>query len=425
MINIKLLRENFEVVKHKLLNRGVVYDLRELLDLDTKIKHLKTVTQALQAERNKISKDIGLLKNKDSDIEKIDNLMDKVAKTKQDEQDMEKEIKQIEKELHDRLLLIPNIYLDDVPVGKSEFDNIEIRKYLEPKTFNFKPKEHYILAENMMDFKTASLVAGARFVYLKGDLARLERALANFMLDFLTSKRNFTEMFVPLLVNDESLIGTGQLPKFKDDMFQTKDGRWLISTSEISLTNIVRGKILKEEELPIRYTALSSCFRSEAGAAGKDNHGIIRQHQFNKVEMVSIVAKDKGEEELEYLVQSAEEILKMLQIPYRVMLLCSMDMGFSAAKTYDIEVFLPGQNKYREISSCSLCTDFQARRMESKYKSKDGKINFLNTLNGSALAVGRCLVAVIENYQNEDGSINIPEVIQPYMGYIEKLEMKI
>lgn len=424
MISIKLLKENFETIEQKLINRGVKSNLAELLELDEKIKKLKTVTQNVQAERNKIAKNIGILKqDKNSDSSTINELMEAVAKTKQDEQDMEKEIKNLENLLYDKLLMIPNVYLDDVPVGKSENDNVEIRKYLEPKKFNFTPKEHYVIMDNLMDFKTATKVAGARFVYLKGDLAKLERAIANFMLDFLTSKRNFTEMFVPILVNDDSLIGTGQLPKFKDDMFQTTDGRWLISTSEISLTNIVREKILKEEELPLRYTALTPCFRSEAGAAGKDNHGIIRQHQFNKVEMVSVVSQQQGEEELEYLLQSAEEILKILKIPYRVMLLCSMDMGFASAKTYDIEVFLPGQNKYREISSCSLCTDFQARRMNAKYKNKDGKINFVNTLNGSALAVGRCLVAVIENYQNEDGSIDIPDALKPYMGNMEKLNV--
>ena len=319
---------------------------------------------------------------------------------------------------------MPNIPADDVPAGKNDNDNLELRRIGKPRSFSFEPRDHVVIGENLnsMDFERAARLSGSRFVILTGALARLERALANFMLDIHTGEYGYKEVAVPVLVKDNAVYGTGQLPKFTEDLFLTKNGFWLIPTAEVPLTNMVNSEILSEEKLPIRVVALTNCFRSEAGAAGVDTRGMLRQHQFNKVELVSIVHPDKSEVELERMTQAAESILERLELPYRTVLLSSGDMGFSAKKTHDIEVWLPGQSRYREISSCSTCGDFQARRMNARFKSEKQKgTQFVHTLNGSGVAVGRALIAVIENYQNADNSISIPKVLQPYMGGMEEI----
>ena len=323
------------------------------------------------------------------------------------------------------LSAIPNTPLDDVPVGNDEADNIEVRTWGNVPTFAFDPKEHFDLGETlgMMDFETAVKISGARFVILTGALARLERALGNFMLNLQTEEHGYTEVNPPALVNDATMYGTGQLPKFGDDLFKTTDGYWMIPTAEVPLTNIVAGEILDADNLPYRYTAMTWCFRSEAGSAGRDTRGMIRQHQFSKVEMVSVTKAEDSTAELERMTECAEEILKRLELPFRTVVLATGDMGFGARKTFDIEVWLPGQNAYREISSCSNCGDFQARRMKARYREKGEKeIKFVHTLNGSGLAIGRTLIAVLENYQQEDGSINIPVALRPYMGGIDVIK---
>ena len=326
-------------------------------------------------------------------------------------------------DLESALAELPNLPLDDVPDGADEDDNIEVRRWGEPKSFSFAPKEHFEIGEGlgMMDFETAAKMSGSRFCILSGALARLERSLGAFMLDLHTGEHGYTEVNPPALVRDDAAFGTGQLPKFEEDLFKTENGYWLIPTAEVPLTNMVAGEILEEEDLPFRFSAMTSCFRSEAGAAGRDTRGMIRQHQFSKVEMVSIVHPDGSDAELERMTNCAEEVLKRLELPYRTVVLCTGDMGFSARKTYDIEVWLPGQNegqgRYREISSCSMCGDFQARRMKSRFRPKEGKgTRFLHTLNGSGVAVGRALIAILENYQQDDGSVAVPEVLKPYMG---------
>ena len=332
---------------------------------------------------------------------------------------MDIEVKQgtIAEKLHEILSSHPNILENDVPIGNDENENIELRCFSQPKVFSYLPKEHDILGarNNAMDFETATKISGARFVFLKDDLCLLERALATFMIDTHVSEYGYSEISPPALVWDKALFGTGQLPKFKEDLFVTTGEHALIPTAEVSLTNYVREKILSEDELPLRLTAWTQCFRSEAGSAGRDTKGMIRQHQFSKVELVSIVPEDKSKIEHERMTECAEGILKKLDLPFRTMLLCSGDTGFSAQKTYDLEVWLPGQGKYREISSCSNCGSFQARRMNARYKDHDGKNKFVHTLNGSGLAVGRTMVAILENYQNEDGSISVPPILQSYM----------
>ncbi len=320
--------------------------------------------------------------------------------------------------------MIPNLPLDDVPEGADEHDNREVRRWGEPPTFAYEPRQHFDIGEwlGLMDFEAAAKLSGARFVVMRGQLARLERALAQFMLDQQTGSNGYTEHYVPYMVNDASVFGTNQLPKFAEDLFRTTDGRWLIPTAEVPLTNLMRDRIVEEKELPMRLTAYTPCFRAEAGAAGRDTRGMIRQHQFSKVELVSITTPETSREELERMTGCAESILKALNLPYRVMLLCTGDMGFGSRMTYDLEVWLPGQNAYREISSCSVCGDFQARRMEARYKPADGKgTRYVHTLNGSGLAVGRTMVAILENYQNADGSVTIPEALRPYMGGAEKI----
>ena len=345
-----------------------------------------------------------------------------VLSTKENLSRLERELEKINGELDPLLLTIPNSLDKDVPFGADETENLEVHKFGDIPNFNFIPKAHYELGENlkMMDFEKAAEISGARFTILKDKLAMLERALGQFMIDMHVEEHGYTEVSVPLLVRDKALFGTAQLPKFSEELFKTDDNRWMISTGEIPLTNLVCNEILPEDKLPLRYTTLSSCFRSEAGAAGRDTRGMLRQHQFSKVEMVAITKIEDGEKELQRMLKCAEKVLEVLNIPYRTMLLCSGDIGFASKKTYDIEAWIPSQNTYREISSCSFCGDFQARRMKARYRSNNGKdLYYVGTLNGSGLAVGRCLIAVMENYQQEDGSIVVPEALRKYMRNIE------
>ena len=416
MHDINKIRENPIEFNKELARRGEKHLAEEIIALDNQIREEKTNLQNLLSEKNKIAKEIGFLKSKNQDASSLFKKADAIKK----------EIAQLENnqnqaKLNEILASIPNLLSSDVPNGESEEDNILIREFGNIPNFNFSPKQHFEFDDDLMNFSDAAKISGARFVILKENLAKLERAIANFMLDLLTEKFGFTEISVPLLVNDKTMFGTGQLPKFAEDAFKTEDGKWLISTSEIALTNIAQDKILKQEELPKRYVAYTPCFRKEAGSAGKDTRGMIRLHQFNKVEMVCLTNESESDNEHEKITAIAEEILKQLELPYRVMLLCSKDTGFSAKKTYDLEVWLPGQNCYREISSCSNCGDFQARRMKARMKNKEGKNSYIHSLNGSALAVGRTLVAILENYQNEDGSITIPKVLKPYMNNKNKI----
>lgn len=418
MHDIKYIRdfpENFD----KNLERRFIEPLsQKILDLDVKKRSLINSIQKKQEERNLLASQIQKLKISNQDTS---SLSEKAIKIKQSIQLEDDELQKISSELFEILSSTPNLLSEDVPLGKSDEDNIEIKKVGDKPNFNFKPKTHYELGENLklMDFPTAIKLSGSRFVVLKGHLSRLERALAAFMIDSHTKDFGYTECSVPFLVNDATMFGTAQLPKFKEDLFKTTDGKWLISTSEICLTNFVQNSILSESDLPIKLTSFTPCFRSEAGAAGKDTVGIIRQHQFSKVELVTITKPENSKIEHEKILNAAENILKKLNIHYRVVLLSSGDTGFSSSKTYDIEVWMPGLNKYREISSCSNCLDFQARRMNAKYRDKDGNNVFLHTLNGSGLAVGRTIAAIMENYQTEDGRIIIPDVLIDYMGIKE------
>ncbi len=417
MHNIKFIRENPKDFDEAMVKRGLGPISEEILKRDKEVRSGKANLQELQQQANEWAKKIGQLKARGEDaseaIAKSKELKAKLAEAKKstDSED-------IPTELVDELLYtLPNIPDETVPVGEDEDDNVEVRRWGDKPEFSFHPKEHFELGENLgqMDFEQAAKISGSRFVILKGQLAKLERALCNFMLDIHTKEFGYEEVSPPILVRDAAMFGSGQLPKFAEDSFETTDGYRLIPTAEVSLANMVRESILNEEDLPLRYTACTPCFRSEAGSAGKDTRGMIRQHQFWKVEMVSVVDEKSSAEELERKVNCAEEILKRLGIPYRLMLLCSQDMGFTAIKTYDLEVWLPGQVRYREISSCSNCGDFQARRMNTRYKSDKGNV-FAHTLNGSGLAVGRTIVAILENYQNEDGSITVPEALVGYMG---------
>lgn len=424
MFDIKWIRDNAEAFDAGLKKRGLEPLSQKLLEIDDARRTHLTKLQDVQARRNAASKEIGKAKAaKDEAL--AGKLMAEVAELKEVIQQGEEEERQIDAKLRDEMAGIPNIPLDDVPEGKDETDNVEVRKVGEPTTFDFKPKLHFEIGEalGLMDFETAAKISGARFVVLKGALARLERALATFMLDLHTGEFGYRENIIPLLVKDDAAYGTGNLPKFAEDLFQTKNGFWLIPTAEISLTNLARESTLDEAELPMRLTAHTPCFRSEAGAAGRDTRGMIRQHQFSKVELVSITTPETSLDEHERMTACAEEVLKRLKLPYRTMLLCTGDMGFASRKTYDIEVWLPGEDTYREISSCSVCGDFQARRMHARYKpAGGGKPEYVHTLNGSGLAVGRTLIAVLENYQQADGSVTIPEALVPYMGGLTKIE---
>lgn len=419
MLDLKWIRENPDALDAALARRGADPVAARLLAQDERNRAVQTELQTLQARRNEASREIGKLKKEGGDAQA---LMDEVATIKQKMADLEEEARTLAADMDGLLLTLPNPPLPEVPAGTSEDDNVEIRRVGTPRRFDFDPKEHDAIGTGLglMDFEGAAKLSGARFVILRGALARLERALGQFMLDLHTGEHGYTEMNTPVLVNDEPLLGTGQLPKFSEDLFRTEQGRWLIPTAEVTLTNTVAGEILDPARLPLRMTAFTLCFRSEAGAAGKDTRGMIRQHQFEKVEMVSITTPEDSEAEHERMTACAEEVLKRLELPYRVLALCTGDMGFSAAKTYDLEVWLPGQGRYREISSCSNTLDFQARRMKARYRPEGEKATrFVHTLNGSGVAVGRCLVAVLENYQQADGSVVVPDALRPYMGGME------
>lgn len=424
MHDINAIRENPDAFDEALKRRGVASVSSDLLARDDARRKAIQTAQELQTKRNEASKKIGQAKGQ-GDEAAAQALMEEVAGLKEDLQQAEDTERQLKADLEAALSVLANVPLDDVPDGADEGDNIQLRQWGTPRQIN-NPRQHFEIGEALgqMDFEAAASISGARFVVLRDDLARLERALGNFMLDVHTQEFGYREMSPPVLVRDEAVFGTGQLPKFAEDLFRTENGFWLSPTAEVTLTNLVREQILNHASLPHRYTALTQCFRSEAGSAGRDTRGMIRQHQFNKVELVSIVDADSGEAELERLTQCAETILRKLELPYRVMLLCTGDMGFSARKTYDLEVWLPGQDTYREISSCSYCGDFQGRRMNARYRADGEKsTHFVHTLNGSGLAVGRTLVAVLENYVNDDGSITVPDVLQAYMGGVQKIEV--
>ena len=417
MHDIRAIRDTPDAYDAGWASRGLPGQATAILTLDATLRAAQTALQVAQARRNEASKLIGQAKAR-KDEAGAQRLMAEVESLKSAmaiETDIEKSASE---DLHALLASLPNIPAAGVPEGADEHDNVEQRRWGTPGGIA-EPKDHVALGEalGLMDFEAAARTSGARFVYLKGELARLERALGAFMLDMQTKEHGYTEVSPPLLMRDEAMFGTGQLPKFAEDQFRTTDGRWLIPTAEVSLTNIVLGQILDEGELPLRLTALTPCFRQEAGASGRDTRGMIRQHQFYKVELVSITAPEASDEEHERMTQAAEAVLKRLELPFRTMMLCSGDMGFTARRTYDLEVWMPSQGTYREISSCSNCGDFQARRMDARFKTPSEKgTRFVHTLNGSGLAVGRTLVAILENYQDEGGRIAIPAALQPYMG---------
>jgi len=424
MLDIKWIRDNPDKLDAALARRGAAPLADQLLKLDEERRAHLTRLQTLQGRRNEASKAIGKAKGT-GDEAGAEELIREIGEIKEAIQDGEETERRIDKSLEDALARIPNIPLDDVPEGADEAHNVEIRRHGEAPNFGFAPKEHYELGEGLglMDFEQAAKISGSRFTILKGQLARLERALGQFMLDLHTGEHGYQETAAPLLVRDEALFGTGQLPKFSEDLFHTSEGRWLIPTAEVPLTNMVREQVLGAGDLPLRFTALTPCFRSEAGSAGRDTRGMLRQHQFYKVELVSVTDEESSIAEHERMTAAAEEVLKRLGLSYRVVTLCAGDMGFGARKTYDIEVWLPGQDAFREISSCSVCGDFQARRMGTRYRVEGEKAaRYVHTLNGSGVAVGRALIAVMENYQNEDGSITVPEALRPYMGGLERIE---
>ena len=423
MHDIKAIRENPQAFDHGLKRRGLSPLSSEILALDQEWRHGTTRLQEMQSARNDASKKIGRAKAQKNEAE-AQRLMAEVARIKDEMPAAELRTRDLEGVLNDRLSEIPNLPAADVPDGPDETANKEVRRIGQPRSMNFAAKQHFELGEalKLMDFEAAARMSGSRFVLLKSQLARLERAIGNFMIDLHTGTFGYQEVSPPLLVRDQAMFGTAQLPKFRDDQFGTTNGYWLIPTAEVSLTNQVRETVLDESVLPLRFTAWTPCFRSEAGAAGKDTRGMIRMHQFVKVELVSITTPEQSDAEHERMTSCAEEVLKRLELPFRTMMLSTGDMGFASRKTYDIEVWLPGQNAYREISSCSNCGDFQARRMDARFKSGDAKgTRFVHTLNGSGLAVGRTLVAVLENYQQADGSIAIPSVLRPYMGGVETI----
>lgn len=416
MHDIKFIRDHPDVFDRGLTRRGMPARAREILSLDDARRSLTASLQALQERRNAASKAIGQAMGK-GDKTQADEFKAEVARIKDHMPQQEEALGRAEATLQQAIAAIPNMPADDVPDGPDETANVEIRRVGHPRNIAA-AKQHFEIGEafGLMDFATAAKMSGARFVVLKGALARLERALGNFMIGLHTAEHGYLEVAPPLIVRDETMFGTAQLPKFADDQFHTTDGRWLIPTAEVSLTNLVRESVVEESVLPIRVTAWTPCFRAEAGAAGRDTRGMIRQHQFAKVELVSITTPEQSADEHERMTACAEEVLKRLKLPFRTVALSTGDMGFAARKTYDIEVWLPGQNTYREISSCSVCGDFQARRMDARFRPKEGKgTRFVHTLNGSGVAVGRALIAVLENYQNDDGSVTIPEVLRPYM----------
>ncbi|MEQ2877428.1 serine--tRNA ligase [Enterococcus asini] len=422
MLDVKMMRQNMPEVKAKLATRGVKGEvLDEFMALDEERRGLLVKSEDLKKYRNEVSAHIATLKREKADA------ADKIAEMKtvgEQIKGYDNEIAEIDEKLFHISATLPNIPAADVPVGKDEDDNVEVRRWETPRTFDFEPKAHWDIAEDLdiIDFERGAKVSGSRFVYYKGLGARLERALYNFMLDLHVYEQGYTEMITPYIVNSKAMFGTGQFPKFKEDVFQLENtDLTLIPTAEVPLTNYYNGEILDQEQLPVYFTALSPSFRSEAGSAGRDTRGLIRLHQFNKVEMVKFTKPEDSYAELEKMTNNAEEILQKLGLPYRVMALSTGDMGFSAAKTYDLEVWIPAQETYREISSCSNCEDFQARRAMIRYRDDNNKPQFLHTLNGSGLAVGRTVAAVLENYQNADGSVTIPDILVPYMGGIKEI----
>jgi seryl-tRNA synthetase len=423
MHDIRFIRENPAAFDAGLGRRGLASLSGEILALDERSRAIKTELQQGQARRNEASKAIGAAMAA-KDMEKAEALKAEVAALKESMPAREEEDREVSEQLHALLAAIPNLPAADVPEGEDEAANVELSRWGEPRAFDFAPQDHADFGPALgMDFEGGAALSGARFTALRGQMARLHRALAQYMLDRQTGENGYEEVNPPLLVRDEALFGTGQLPKFAEDLFRTTDGRWLIPTAEVSLTNLVREQIVDVASLPLRLTALTPCFRSEAGSAGRDTRGFIRQHQFEKVELVAICKPEESEAEHERMCAAAEGVLQALGLPYRKMLLCTGDMGFGARKTYDLEVWLPSQQTYREISSVSNCGDFQARRMNARYKPEGEKqTRFLHTLNGSGLAVGRTLVAVLENYQQADGSVIVPEVLAPYMGGVKRLE---
>lgn len=425
MLDIQLIRRDLSAVTQRLATRGVVLDTARIEALENERKTIQTQTQDLQARRNQLSKQIGMAKGKGEDASALMSEVNGLGDALKSSEDR---LTGIQDELSALLMTVPNLPHESVPLGKDESGNVEIRRVGTPRTFPYSPRDHVAIGEDLdlLDFPTAVKIAGSRFALMRGDLARMHRALVQYMLDMHTQAHGYEEVYVPYMVNADSLRGTGQLPKFEEDLFKISNGMYLIPTAEVPVTNIVRDEIIPLENLPIRMVAHTPCFRSEAGSYGKDTRGMVRQHQFDKVELVQMVRPEDSYTALEELTGHAEAILQGLNLPYRVMALCTGDIGFSAAKTYDLEVWLPGQNTYREISSCSNFEAFQARRMQARYRTekdgKPGKPELIHTLNGSGLAVGRCLVAVLENYQREDGGVDVPVALQPYMGgktYIE------
>jgi seryl-tRNA synthetase len=422
MIDIQLLRNDLDDVVARLKTRGYQLDAAAFVELEAERKHIQTRTQDLQARRNSVSKEIGIAKSKGADASAT---LREVAGIGDELSSLERNLETVQERVREWLLAMPNLPHASVPVGASEADNAELRRWGSPRTFDFAPRDHVDLgaAIDGLDFDVSAKISGARFYTLRGPVARLHRALVQLMLDTHTTEHGYMECYVPYLVKADALVGTGQLPKFEEDLFWAAkggapdEGRWyLIPTAEVPLTNFARDQIVAAAALPVRLTAHSPCFRSEAGSYGKDTRGMIRVHQFDKVEMVQIVAPDRSYDALEEMVRHAEAILQKLDLPYRVVTLCTGDMGFAAAKTYDLDVWLPGQGKYREISSCSNCETFQARRMQARFRNAQGKPELVHTLNGSGLAVGRTLVAVLENYQRADGGVDIPAALRPYMG---------
>ena len=431
MLDIQLLRKDIDAVAARLATRQFTLDVAGFQSLESERKQLQTRTEELQAKRNSLSKQIGILKGKGEDASAV---MAEVAGIGDTMKASAARLEQIQAQLSDLMLSIPNLPDDSVPVGRDETGNVEVRRVGTPRAFDFEIRDHVDLGAGLgLDFDTAAKLSGARFTLMRGGIARLHRALAQFMINLHTLQHGYTEVYVPYMVNAASMRGTGQLPKFEEDLFriprtfggeagERTENFYLIPTAEVPLTNIVRDEIVKAEALPMKFVAHSPCFRSEAGSYGRDTRGMIRQHQFDKVEMVHIVPADQSFAALEEMVGHAEAVLKALELPFRTIVLCTGDMGFGSMKTYDLEVWVPAQNTYREISSCSNMGDFQARRMQARVRNAQGKPEYVHTLNGSGLAVGRTLVAVLENYQNADGSVTVPEVLRPYMGGIDKLE---
>ncbi|HAA83817.1 MAG: Serine--tRNA ligase [Thermodesulfobacterium commune] len=427
MLDLKLIREKPEWVKARLSTRGQDFPIEEILSLDKKRRELLQKVESLRHLRKEKSEQIGRLKKQGKD-EEANLLAQEVKKIGEELKTLEAELSQVENNLQEKLLYLPNIPHETVPIGKDDSENVVVKRWGEPPEFGFEPKPHWEIGENLriLDFERAAKITGSRFVVYFNEGALLERALINFMLDLHVKKHGYKEVLPPFIVNENSLIGTAQLPKFKEDLFKLEGWNYyLIPTAEVPVTNLHRDEILREEDLPLYYTAYTPCFRSEAGSHGRDTRGIVRQHQFNKVELVKFVVPETSYEELENLLLDAEEVLQLLGLHYRVVALCTGDLGFASAKTYDIEVWAPGQKRYVEISSCSNFEDFQARRANIRYRPKDGgKPRFVHTLNGSGLAIGRTVMAILENYQQADGSVLIPEVLRPYMGGLEKITPK-